>query len=210
MYYNNKTTFYVRQYGPVVLIVLLSVLFIGSGVLIYLNNSALNKAPSETIVASNNLENTVNEKGQSTVKQDTSLLPAEFESLDVLEKSSKIELIEITSSNQLVVSAKSKRFSVELIGVDLSKTSQEVMDSIYQELINANLELAFDKTKYTKKVAYAYIYKDGTLYNEKLLEEGKATLKSEKTNNSLNDTLAAAQAYAKQTRSGIWSNANEY
>lgn len=209
MYYNNKTTFYVRQYGPMILIVLLSVLFIGSGVLIYLNNSALNKAPEENIVASNNLEEVTTTVEQS-VKADKSLLPAELESLDVLEKSSKVELIEVNASKQLVLSAKSKKFAVELIGVDFSNTSKEVMNEIYQELLSADLEIAFDKVKNDKKIAYTYIYKDGTLYNEKLLEEGKAILKNEKENISLIDTLKAAQAYAKQTRAGIWESKNNY
>lgn len=209
MYYNNKTTFYVRQYGPMILIVLLSVLFIGSGVLIYLNNSALNKAPEENIVASNNLEEVTTTVDQS-VKTDKSLLPAELESLDILEKSSKVELIEVNASKQLVLSAKSKKFAVELIGVDFSNTSKEVMNEIYQELLSADLEIAFDKVKNDKKIAYAYIYKDRTLYNEKLLEEGKAILKNEKENISLIDTLKAAQAYAKQTRAGIWESKNNY
>lgn len=207
MYYNNKTTFYVRQYGPMILIMLLSVLLIGSGVLIYLNGSASNQTPNETIIASNDLKDT--DKTNLSINNNA-LLPVEFESLDILEKTSKIEIKSINESKQFVIFSKDKTFNTELIGIDFSKSSIEDINSIFQDLQNSNIEIAFDKVKNNKKVVFAYMYKDGTLYNEKILEEGKAILKEEKDNTSLLDNLRAAQAFAKQTRTGIWSKNSEY
>ena len=44
------------------------------------------------------------------------------------------------------------------------------------------------------------------MLNELLLESGKAKLLNEEENNSLNDVLTEAQAYAKQLKNGIWAN----
>ena len=52
---------------------------------------------------------------------------------------------------------------------------------------------------------YAYVYIDNTLYNESLLENGKAKLKQDTSNITLISDLKQAQAYAKQLSKGVWA-----
>ena len=49
MYYNNKSTFYVKQYGPTVLIIVISVLLIFVGVYAYLSSTKLNTKQNELV-----------------------------------------------------------------------------------------------------------------------------------------------------------------
>ncbi len=55
MYYDNKSSFYIRQYGPTVLIVVISFLLIGSGLYIYISSN--HTAPKSEIVAEAGVDN---------------------------------------------------------------------------------------------------------------------------------------------------------
>ena len=72
-------------------------------------------------------------------------------------------------------------------------------------LQNKNVKIAFDQEKMIGSQLYAYVYIDNTLYNESLLENGKAKLKQDTSNITLISDLKQAQAYAKQLSKGVWA-----
>lgn len=58
MYYDNKSTFYIKQYGPAVCVIVISLVLVLSGLYIYLSSNKSNK-PQDTLVAKNNTEQQV-------------------------------------------------------------------------------------------------------------------------------------------------------
>ena len=218
MYYDNKSSFYIRQYGPAVLILMLSFALIGSGIYIYIssNNNTPNK---EIIVASdslkdetpantqenNNTQEVVEEK-KVEVEKDTSLIPADYENLKPLEKTSDVKVTSVLDSGKIKVTASnSKVIEITLIGVDFSNVTPDTIAKIKSDLEGKNVKLAFDNTKVDNLSVFAYIYINDTLYNAKILENGYAALKEETNNNtSLYTNLRQSQTFAKQNLAGIW------
>ncbi len=229
MYYDNKSSFYIRQYGPAVLILILSFLLIGSGIYIYISSNK-NTPNKEIIVASDSLkdenktetetetsnvetptaeadkkEEVVEEKKEE-VKEDTSLIPADYENLKPLEKTENVKVTSVLDSGKLkVTTSSSKVMEITLIGIDFSNAQTDIISKMKSDLEGKEIKLAFDNTKVDNLSIFAYIYIKDTLYNAKMLEQGYASLKEEKNNNtSLYTTLKQSQTYAKQTLAGIW------
>ena len=65
MYYDNKSTFYIKQYGPAVFTIVISLVLVLGGLYIYLSSNRNNK-PQETLVAKN-----VTEEQQITLNENT-------------------------------------------------------------------------------------------------------------------------------------------
>ena len=226
MYYDNKSTFYVKQYGPAVLILILSFVLIGSGIYIYISNSSTSKTPDkEIIVASDKLEdetkfeensvvqeNTVTEeKVEAPVKEQEEILtelPQEYSNLKELEKSSELIFDKVLDSNQIRVTIPNtlKKFDVTLIGVNFNNCISDVITKMQEDLKDKKVKLAFDSVKVDNSKIYAYIYINDELYNAKLLENGYATFQEEPKNKSLSTELKQSQTFAKQLSAGIWAN----
>ena len=178
MYYDNKSTFYVKQYGPAVLILILSFVLIGSGIYIYISNSSTSKTPDkEIIVASDKLEdetkfeensvvqeNTVTEeKVEAPVKEQEEILtelPQEYSNLKELEKSSELIFDKVLDSNQIRVTIPNtlKKFDVTLIGVNFNNCISDVITKMQEDLKDKKVKLAFDSVKVDNSKIYAYIY----------------------------------------------------
>lgn len=226
MYYDNKSTFYVKQYGPAVLILILSFVLIGSGIYIYVNQSSTSKTPDqEIIIASDKLEDetkieedeivqeqlvTEEIKEEVVVEQEEILseLPQEYSNLKELEKSSDFTFDKVLDSKQirLTIPNTSKKIDVTLIGVNFNNSISDVITKMENDLKEKTIKLSFDKVKVDNSKIYAYIYINDELYNAKILENGYATFQEEPKNKSLSTELKQSQTFAKQLSAGIWAN----
>ncbi len=226
MYYDNKSTFYVKQYGPAILVLFLSFVLIGSGIYIYISKNSTSDTPDkEVIVASDKLENEEKIEETNTVVEDNktevpvenntpvqeeilTTLPEEYSNLKVLEKSSDLVFDKVLDNNKIRVTIPNtaKKFDITLIGVNFNNSITDVNAKMQSELSGKTVKIAFDEVKVDKSQIYAYIYINDELYNAKILKSGYATFQEEPKNKSLATNLKQAQTYAKQTTAGIWAN----
>ena len=222
MYYDNKSTFYVKQYGPAVLVLFLAILLIGSGIYIYISKSSTSTTPDkEVVVASdkledeNKMEENTEKKETETPKQEAPVqeeilttIPKEYSNLKVLEKTSDLMVDKVLDNNKvrITIPNTNKKFDVTLIGVNFNNAITDVNTKMQSELNGKTVKLAFDEVKVDNSQIYAYIYINDELYNAKILENGYATFQEEPKNKSLSTDLKQSQTYAKQITAGIWAN----
>lgn len=227
MYYANKQTFYVRQYGPAVIISVISLILIASGIFIYTKSSnptQIETANTQTVEqnieeneVTENVENTVKEEGndlqESNALIDESKLQEEskeevvkyFENLPTFEKSKEVNVISVNPSGTVTVEKGGDKLEITLIGIDYKYSKGEAVNKITTDLLNKKVKVAFDTVRSNNNVNYAYIYRDNKVsYNAELLKTGLVTLKSERKNTKLNKELADAQAYARSGFLGAW------
>lgn len=223
MYYDNKSTFYIKQYGPAVLILVIAVVLIGSGIYIYVSNSGTNAPNQEVIVASDKLENEEKleepkveeqvEEKKEEVKQEEqkeeilTSLPEEYSNLKSLEKTTEFKVEKVLDNKRVrvVIPNTNKKFDVTFIGINFNNSISEIVTKMQEDLKDKNVKLAFDTVKVDNSQIYAYIYINNELYNAKLLENGYATFQEEPKNKSLNTDLKQSQTFAKQQCVGIWA-----
>ena len=222
MYYDNKSTFYIKQYGPRVLVIMISILLVASGIYIYLASS-LNITPqvnvaeeptevrevasneSEQIVETNSLQNETEADTESELEISTTI-SKKLADLKPLDKSDIGTVKSVTDNNTVIVNIDNKNLEINLIGVDFSRSNADVVNTLRSDLEGKEVKLAFDKMKVKDMKLYGYIYIGETLYNASILEKGQAIVKIESTNTSLIDTLISAQTKAKLNKTGIWAN----
>ena len=227
MYYDNKSTFYLKQYGPAVVVSVLSLVLIASGVYIYIKSSDMEnpfKAKTEINQAINTNTATINK--DESVKEEDALVNepkieevakttepvAEvevtdvkyFENLVALEKSKDVNVIKVSDSGKITLEINGDKLEVTLIGIDFKYSKGTAVEKIKTDLLDKKVKMAFGKLRSDSDNIYAYIFKDNSLYNADLLKTGLVTLKTERTNIELNNDLSAAQAYARQNSLGVW------
>lgn len=208
MYYDNKRSFYIKQYGPKVFLAVFSVCVIGLGAYIYLSsmnpNAKVNEPNADTKVVA--AGSTATEE-VSDISVDTSgELPKTLGTLRPLQKTAAAKIDSVNSDGSVVVNIENTKITVYLIGVDFKSSSSDVSEKMNEELKDKEIKLSFDKEKTVKNQIFAYLYVGDTFYNASIIEKGYATVKREKDNVKLESELISAQAYAKQTQVGIWSN----
>lgn len=208
MYYDNKRSFYIKQYGPKVFLAIFSVCVIGLGAYIYLSsinpNAKVNEPNSDTKVVA---AGTTATEEVSDISVDTSgELPKTLGTLRPLQKTAAAKIDSVNSDGSVLVNIENTKITVYLIGVDFKSSSSDVTEKMNEELKDKEIKLSFDKEKTVKNQIFAYLYVGDTLYNSNIIEKGYATVKREKDNLKLESELISAQAYAKQTQVGIWSN----
>ena len=72
-------------------------------------------------------------------------------------------------------------------------------------LLNKNAKVSFEEDRVKQNRVYAYVYiNNDVLYNEKIIENGLATINKETKNLTYQNDLIQAQAYAKQLARGVW------
>lgn len=204
MYYDSKSSFYIRQYGPRVLVIVLIVLISGTGLYIYMANRT--KTPTVDVT-----QQTIAQQGSTTSQEEQKVdgsiasleLPEKLENLKPLEKAT-VKIASVESNGNLVVIHGDTRFKAKLIGLDFTTVEPDTIYQIGQDIVNRQVEIAFDNTKCTNDTANIYIYLNDELYNAKLLEQGKLKLNSKDINKLLLKDLTESQAYAKQTKAGVW------
>ncbi len=219
MYYDNKSTFYVKQYGPAVLILIIAVVLIGSGIYIYVSKGTTTPKEAEVIVASDKLEEEKNEESKEqindTSKETTEVikeeiiteLPEDYYNLKTLERTSELKVEKVLDNHKVrvIIPNTNKKMDISLIGVNFNNSVSDIIAKMQEDLNGKNVKIAFDDVKVDNTNIYAYIYINDTLYNAKILEKGLATFQEEPKNKSLVTNLKQSQAYAKQMCVGIWA-----
>ncbi|MDD4387476.1 MAG: thermonuclease family protein [Clostridia bacterium] len=221
MYYDNKSTFYIKQYGPAVIVSVISIVLIASGVFIYLKSSDIgnpfkNKTEVTQLVDTNsataNKEETnalVSEtKVEEVVVKNTEPANVEnvkyFENLVASEKSKDVTVTNISASGSVTVEVDGDKLEVALIGIDFKYSKESAIEKMKTDLLNQQVKIVFDTLRSDSDRTYAYIFKDNSLYNATLLKTGLVTLKTERTNKELNNELSKAQTYARENSLGVW------
>lgn len=225
MYYDSKSSFYVRQYGPKVFFIVFSIVLIISGLYIYLSsNNVITNNNHQNQVAKNN-ENIIDDKNNNIPKENENTeednlkgepkediktvstnLSDSLNSLTILEKSKLGTVQSVTKDGKVIVEIEDSLYKISLVGIDYSKSPSNISEVMTNDLKDKSVNISFDKLKVKDSEIYAYIYIGDELYNKRLLNEGLATLKVERTNTSLLDELLNSQLYARSISKGIWSN----
>lgn len=139
MYYDNKSTFYIKQYGPAVFTIVISLVLVLGGLYIYLSSNRNNR-PQDTLVAKNNIQNeqvvskqetTLEEETNSlekvpeenNVNENTTLAKIENEVVKVEEKKQDININNLKISNVLSAELRAlgkleKSKEITAIGID--------------------------------------------------------------------------------------------
>ncbi len=214
MYYDNKRSFYIKQYGPKVFLAIFSVCVIGLGAYIYLSSINPNTKTNEASVdekvvevGATATEEVAKVEEVNTTSSDASgKLPKTLGTLRPLQKTAAAKIDSVNSDGSIVVNIENTKITVYLIGVDFKSSSSDISTKMNEELKDKEIKLSFDKEKTVKDQIVAYLYVGDTFYNASIIEKGYATVKKDKDNVKLENELVAAQAYAKQTQVGIWSN----
>jgi hypothetical protein len=233
MYYDNKSTFYMKQYGPAIVVGVASIMLIGSGLYIYFKTSVnpLNRnteIAKEQTIKSNEI---INEEKKEEVKQEiietktefkeepkventTSALKEEtkpssnisnyFQNMKSLEKSKEVTVKTVKYSGYITVETDNETLEFLLIGIDLKRLNNDIVDKIKNDLLNKKVKIAFDVQKQVDGSNYVYLFENNKLYNAELLKSGLLTLRTERQNISLIQELAKAQAYARDNSLGVW------
>lgn len=231
MYYDNKSTFYVKQYGPTVLIIVISVILIFAGIFAYVSSTKNNTKQGELIaknetkvdnsnnmananIDSNNLKNT-EQVTQTNTNMDTKQqlseniiinkdLDESLQSINSLEKLTAGKIIKVSENKSLIIYINGKYYEADLIGIDYSKSASNIIEKINNDLKEKDVLVSFDRIKMQDGKIAIYLYLNNELYNSVLLKQGLAIIKVEKTNTSLLDTLIDSQKNAKSNKIGIW------
>ena len=203
MYYSNKLGFYLRQYTTQIIVGIVCLIIIASGLFLYFK---INSNTQNSTVVSGSVENN-NEQTNTEVNvtEDETILPEDLRTLEAGQKVT-VKVATIDDEGVLVLISGDKRINAKMIGTDFSKEMPDTIYSIDQDLAGKYIDISFDETKVSNGYAMVYIYSDKTtLYNAKLLKEGKIILDSNISKKALEyNKLAESQAYAKQTLAGVW------
>ena len=203
MYYSNKLGFYLKQYTTQIIVGIVCLIIIASGLFLYfkINNNTQNSTVVSGSVENNNEQTNT----EVNVTEDETILPEDLKALKAGQKVT-VKVATIDDEGVLVLISGDKRINAKMIGTDFSKEMPDTIYSIDQDLAGKYIDISFDETKVSNGYAMVYIYSDETtLYNAKLLKEGKIVLDSNISKKALEyNKLAESQAYAKQTLAGVW------
>lgn len=189
MYYESKSKFYFKQYGPAALIITVSLLLISIG--IFLGLKAVDGKDKATI---------------DTHESTESNLPTELSSLSAFTRSKEYKVTAIRENAIVVIAVSNKKYEINLIGVQPKENNSELKSKMMKELKGKNVTLEFDNVKEKSNKIYAYIYLNDKFYNEQVLADGAGELKAERENINKLDVLLAAEIYARHTGKGIWAS----
>lgn len=189
MYYENKRSFYIKQYGPAAIVVVVALALIVTGTVIGLKSM-----------------NNSNEVAEAPKTEETNK-PVETPTV-VEENAFSKEAITgtVTKVNGTTVTVKENNstYDINLIGITASDKNEALPDTIAKDLKGKTVTVDFDNVKTEDGKIYGYIYLDNDLYNAKLLANGEAELRPERQNINKLDVLVAAQIQARHNGLGIW------
>ena len=180
MYYENKRSFYIKQYGPMAIVIVISLVLIVTGVVIgvkSMNNDNVAQNP-QGVVDTNSYTYTENA---------------------ITGKVTKVNGLTVT------VAANNNTYDINLIGIMLNDKNPDLPKTIANDLNGKTVTVDYDNVKTENGKVYGYIYLNDTLYNETLLAKGQAELRAERQNVNKLDVLVAAQIKARHEGLGIWS-----
>ena len=178
MYYENKRSFYIKQYGPAALVIVAALALIVTGVVIGLRTMNESNVVANQPVVDTNAYTYTSQAITGTV----------------------------TATNGLTVTVNSNNetYDINLIGIMQNDKNKELPKTIAKDLKGKTVTVDYDNVKTEDGKVYGYIYVNGTLYNETLLAKGLAELRPERQNIDKLDLLVAAQIKARHEGLGIW------
>lgn len=201
MYYNGKKEFYLKQYIIPIFTLAFSIFLVGSGVYIYWATSTSNTSKDNMVIASNELKDVE----QQVQISEVSLLGEKLNNLKSLEKSEEGIITGIKDDATIIFALDDKQIQMNLLGIDTSKANDKLIAKLEEDLLNKNVRVSFEEEKVKQNQVFAYVYiNDEVLYNEKIVENGLATINKEVKNLTYQNDLIQAQAYAKQLARGVW------
>ena len=205
MYYNNKLSFYFEQYGTQIIVGIICLVIMASGLFLYFKIN--NKTQETSTVVSGSVETNNETNNEVNVAEDESILPEDLKTLKAGQKAT-VKVATVDDKGVLVIISGDKRINAKMIGTDFSEEMPDTIYNIDQDLCGKYVEISFDESKVSNGYAMVYIYSsETTLYNAKLLKEGKIKIDSNLSKKALDyNKLAESQAYAKQTLAGVWEN----
>lgn len=205
MYYNNKLSFYFEQYGTQIIVGIICLVIMASGLFLYFKIN--NKTQETSTVVSGSVETNNETNNEVNVTEDESILPEDLKTLKAGQKAT-VKVATVDDKGVLVIISGDKRINAKMIGTDFSEEMPDTIYNIDQDLCGKYVEISFDESKVSNGYAMVYIYSsETTLYNAKLLKEGKIKIDSNLSKKALEyNKLAESQAYAKQTLAGVWEN----
>ncbi len=207
MYYDSKSSFYFKQYGLPIIALVISFALIGIGIYVYWASNTEN-ATNQNLVDTNtpeNTENLIENKNDSPVTDDKSLFVEYINSLQPLEKSLDMVISEVKDDGIILVNLNGEVKELVLIGVDYQNTKSDFISTLKEDLSNKTVKLSFDVERVNNNKIQAYLYTEGKMYNEYILENGFAKYTSDGTNKKCAKILKEAQTYAKQLKIGVWA-----
>ncbi len=200
MYYNGKKEFYLKQYVIPIFTLAFSICLVGSGVYIYWNTSTSSTSKDNMVIASNELKDV-----EQVQKSEVNLLGEKLSNLKSLEKSAEGIITGIKDDGSIIFSIEDRQIQINLLGVDTSKSKDKLIAKLEEDLLNKNAKVSFEEDRVKQNQVYAYVYiNNDVLYNEKIIENGLATINKETKNLTYQNDLIQAQAYAKQLARGVW------
>ncbi|MDD2627328.1 MAG: thermonuclease family protein [Clostridia bacterium] len=212
MYYEDKKKFYLKQYGPAVIIVIISLMLITGG--IYLTTKYVDKSENDLLAIKNDNKKDNNQKeketDKETIKEVKSVttekdIPSDLNKLEAHKKSKEYTVYSVNSEGTVTLDLGNKKyFKVNLIGIEYSIKYPNLKDFMQKDLKNKKVKVEFDNNKEENNETYVYLYLNDELYNSKILKNGCATLRVERNNISKLATLLEAEKDAKKANLGIW------
>ena len=176
MYYENKKMFYIKQYGPAVAVIIISIALIVTGLVI----------------------------GFTPDNKVASVTPVEKDAYTYTKQAIKGTVKEVNGITVTLVS-NGEEHEINLIGIESTKNTEALTNRMATDLTGKNVVVDFDTVKSEKGKIYGYLYIDNDFYNETLLESGLANLRAERNNINKLDVLAKAQIEARNQGLGIWN-----
>ncbi len=180
MYYENKRSFYIKQYGPTALVIVAALALIVTGVVIGFNSM--------------NEGNVVAEKPNEIIDSNSYTYTEQA----ITGKVTSVKGLTVT------VNSNNNTYEINLIGIMQNDKNTELSKTIANDLKGKTVTVDYDNVKTEDDKVYGYIYVDDTLYNETLLAKGLAELRPERQNVDKLDILVAAQIKARHEGLGIW------
>ena len=179
MYYENKRTFYIKQYGPAVAVIIISIALIVTGLVIGFTPE--------------------NDNNKVAV-----ITPVEKDAYEYSKQAIKGTVKEVNGITVTLVS-NGEEHEINLIGIESTKETEALTKRMSLDLTGKTVVVDFDTVKSEKGKTYGYLYIDNTFYNETLLQDGLANLRAERNNINKLDILAKAQIEARNQGLGIWN-----
>ena len=196
MYYNGKSDFYFKQYVLPISALVISIGCIFMGIYVYWASNSEN-ATKQNLVATENIQ----EKNEENKEQK---LDEKLYNLPALEKSELGKITKICDNGNIIFNYNNTEYELTLIGIN-TENANDLINVLKNDLLNKDVNVAFDINKSNGEKVFAYVYLNDKLYNENLIERGITALKAEEINTTYNSDLIQAQAYAKQLNNGIWA-----
>lgn len=136
------------------------------------------------------------------------------EGINPIIKQESVEVIKVIDGDTVIVKINGKEESVRLIGIDTPEKNEcfekEATEKAKELMENKKIKLEADdsqdnRDKYDRLLRYIYL-EDGTLVNQKLIEEGFGTEYTYKIPYKFQTEFKAAEKIAKEGKTGIWSD----